>query len=232
MKPEPYWTSPDGTVVLYCGDCLQILPHLSGVDAVVTDPPYGIRADERQTDRADKQRGAAMAASKDYGVSAWDTSRPTKAAFDAMMSASRDQVIFGGNYFADLLPPSSSWIVWDKDNGDNGYADFELAWTSHDRAARKVRWRWHGMLQEHGGRWKESRVHPTQKPSGMMAWVLSEYTEPGSVVCDPYCGSGTTGVACVRTGRKFIGIEIEERYCAIAKRRIQEAFADQALFRQ
>lgn len=208
------------------GDCLEVLRTMpdASVDAVVTDPPYGIKADRKQGARANKQHGAAWAASKDYGATAWDDDRPSREAFGQMLRVGRHAVIFGGNYFTDRLPPSPSWIVWDKDNGANNYADFELAWTSHKRAARKVRWRWHGMLQEPGHP-KDVRQHPTQKPLGLMLWVIEHYTEPGDLVVDPYCGSGTTGVACVQLGRRFIGIEREAAYVEIARKRIADAQA-------
>ena len=223
---KPDWTSEDGSVQLYCGDCLEILPHVKA-DVVVTDPPYGIKADKKQSNRANKKHGSALAKSKDYGDSNWDISSPNKQFFDVCREISSEQVFFGGNYFTDKLPASSSWIVWDKDNGTNGYADFELAWTSHKKAARKARWRWHGFMQEPGHP-KDIRVHPTQKPLGLMKWVIENYTNESDLVCDAYMGSGTTGVACVNTGRRFIGIELNKEYFEIAKGRIQKAIKEKS----
>jgi len=214
-----------------CGDCLDVLREIpdGAVDAVVTDPPYGINADAKQSNRANKRHGNLITTSRDYGVSDWDSSRPTQEAVDAWLRVSSEQVVFGGNYMADMLPPSASWLVWDKDNGTNGYADFELAWTSHKSAARKIRWRWHGMLQDERLP-REEREHPTQKPQGVMLWVIENYTPDGGVVIDPYCGSGSTGVAALARGRRFIGIEREASYCAIARRRIADAAAQGSLF--
>jgi len=213
----PYWTSPDGSVVLYCGDCLAILPHLSGVDAVVTDPPYGInRGGQQETFTANLIHRRKY--HEDLG---WDADRPSSEVFDLIRSVSSEQIIWGGNYFADMLPPSMGWLYWDKGQPGLSMSDGELAWTSRHSALRSIvcnRSALHGSL------------HPTQKPTKVISWCLGFVD--GQTVLDPFMGSGTTGVACVRTGRKFIGIEIEERYCAIAKRRIQEAFADQALFTQ
>lgn len=212
------------------GDCLDVMRGMAdgSADCIVTDPPYGIRADRKQGNRADKQHGKAWAKSTNYGVTAWDDARPPAEAFAEMLRVGRDAVVFGGNYFTDALPPSASWIVWDKDNGTNSYADFELAWTSHRRAARKVRWRWHGMLQEPGHK-KDARVHPTQKPLGVMLWVIENYTALTDTVLDPYCGSGTTGVACAMLGRRFIGIEREAAYVEIARKRIADAQAQLTL---
>ena len=215
------WTSTCGTVTLYRGDCLDVLRDMpdASVDAVVTDPPYGIG----EAAGKNQSRGN-VAAAKDYGVKSWDNCRPCDEVFSEMRRVSCEQVIFGGNYFADLLPPSSSWIVWDKDNGRSDFADCELAWTSHKKAVRKIHWRWNGMLQQPGCP-RDERIHPTQKPSGMMRWVVENYTPKESTVLDPFMGSGTTGIACIRTGRKFIGIEREPEYFEIAKARIEAELA-------
>lgn len=220
------------TFTIHHGDCLDYLRTLAdgSVDAVVTDPPYGIGADAAQAERGNMKHGAAICASKYYGHSDWDRSRPSRELFTEVMRVASVHVIFGGNYFADIIPPSASWIVWDKDNGTNDYADFELAWTSHKRASRKVRWRWHGMLQEHGGGNKDARCHPTQKPVGLMRWVLENYCDAGCTVLDPFMGSGTTGVACMETGRNFIGCEIDATYCEITRKRIKAAQDQGRLF--
>ena len=198
------------------GDCLEIMADMPDgcVDAVVTDPPYGIG----ESAGRNKSR-SCLAIAKDYGNAEWDNERPPHEAFDAMRRVSREQVIFGGNYFTDYLPPSASWISWDKDNGETDFADVELAWTSHDRAARKVRWRWQGMLQEPGAP-RDKRVHPTQKPLGLMVWVLENYTAWGDIILDLFCGSGTTCVAAKKLGRRWIGIELDERYAEIARNRV------------
>lgn len=219
---------PHDTII--CGDCLEIMKDWPDrcVDAVVTDPPYGIKADHNHAKgRANKQHGKAFAPSKDYGLSNWDSSRPKKDAFQAMISISSLSIIFGGNYFSDLLDPSPAWICWDKDNGSNGYADFELAWTNAKCAARKVRWKWHGMLQEPGQK-KDYRFHPTQKPLGLMLWVLKNYCLECNTILDPFCGSGTTCVAAKRLGMHYIGIDISEEYCKIARQRLAET--DGAIF--
>jgi site-specific DNA-methyltransferase (adenine-specific) len=206
------------------GDCLDVMRSMpdAAFDCVVTDPPYGIDADSKQRARSDKQHGGAWAKSRDYGTAKWDGERPPREAFDSLRRVGRHAVVWGGNYFADLLGPTPSWIVWDKDNGTNVYADFEVAWTSHARAARKVRWRWHGMLQEPGFP-RDERVHPTQKPLGLMLWVIEHYTSRNDLILDPYCGSGTTGVACAMLGRRFVGIDRDEGYVATARQRIADA---------
>ena len=204
-------------VTLHLGDCLDVMRGMAdkSVDCVITDPPYGIG------EAAGKNKSRSfLAAAKDYGHKEWDNRPPSPEYFQEMKRISKHQIIFGGNYFAEWLGNSPSWIIWDKDNGSTDFADCELAWTSHKTAVRKVTYRWRGMLQE-PGQVKEIRVHPTQKPVGVMAWIIERYTKPGDMIADPFMGVASTGVAAVRMGRKFIGIELDPEYYAIAEKRIQ-----------
>ncbi len=211
--PAPYYQ--DGAVTIYHGDCREILPMLDKVDLVLTDPPYGIGADRNL--RANTQHGKAAAPSKDYGVGAWDFEIPDADCFRLILAAGKYQIIWGGNYFG--LHPSSCWLVWDKDNGNNGYADCELAWTNMKKAVRRFRFRWMGMLQEDMKN-KEERFHPTQKPLPVMRWAITQAPEDVITILDPFMGSGTTLRAAKDLGRKAIGIELEERYCEIAANRM------------
>ena len=128
-------------------------------DLAFTDPPYGLGVSNCK--RGNKQHGKSLAVSKDYGSDKWDNKPMTPAQQKEIIRISKNQIIFGGNFFK--LPLSSGWIVWDKDNGGNGYADCELIWTSFDKAIRKIKYTWHGMRQENMKN-KEVRYHPTQKP--------------------------------------------------------------------
>lgn len=205
---------------LHLGDCLEYMRGMEAgsVDAVVTDPPYGVgecRAKVLSRGKSTEKwkRGGAI----DYGDFDWDSQPATQEQIDYCRRVSKQQVIFGGNYFA--LPPSPSWIVWDKLNGDSDFADCELAWTSHKKAVRKFAYLWAGFLKQK----PEERFHPTQKPLSLMLWVIENYTNPGDTVLDPFCGSGTTGVACMILGRDFIGVDNVPEYLAIAQRRIAAA---------
>lgn len=205
-----------GDCTLYLGDCLEILPALGKVDAVVTDPPYGLDMAKRGTVGSSKN-----AQVKDYGASDWDAEPISSEAVRLLQSCSRWQIIFGGNYFE--LGPTPCWLVWDKQNtGD--FADCELAWTNLQKAVRRIYWRWNGMIRKGN----EERFHPTQKPLGVMRWSIQHLPADARTVCDPFMGSGTTGVASVREGRAFIGIERDERYFEIACSRIREAVAQPA----
>lgn len=214
MKP----TEIIGNCNLYLGDCREVLPHLPKVDLVLTDPPYGIGA-------GSGTGGNNAAKAKDYGPDTWDKTTPPAWLFGLMQEMSKHQIIYGGNYF--VLPPSSCWLVWDKDNSGN-FADAELAWTNMQKAVRLKKYRWNGMLQEDMKN-KEIREHPTQKPVPVMEWSLSHAPE-SKTVADPFMGSGTTGVACANMGKTFYGIEREPKYFDIACKRIEAAYAQGRLF--
>ena len=205
-------------VELWCGDMLETLPTLGRFDAVVTDPPYGIG----ESDRKVASRGK-LAQPKDYGNFDWDDKPASREQIEAIKACSRWQIIFGGNYFE--LGPTSCWLVWDKQNGDNDFADCELAWTNLPKAVRRIYWRWNGMIRKGN----EDRVHPTQKPLGVMEWCLTHIPD-AKTICDPFMGSCTTGVAAIKAGRQFTGIERDERYFDIACRRIEAALKEPDMF--
>lgn len=211
-----------GDATLYLGDCLEVMQDLPKVDAVVTDPPYGIGEA-----RANHKSRSKLAAAIDYGSSDWDNKPANELQISAIRGISGSQIIFGGNYFD--LPPTKCWLVWDKMNGENDFADCELAWTNLNKAVRRIGFRWAGMLQ-HNMKDKEVREHPTQKPAPVMAWCVRHLPADTKTILDPFMGSGTTGVAAVQEGRKFIGIEIDEKYFDIACKRIEEAQKQLRLF--
>ena len=175
---------------------------------IVTDPPYGIGMDGGKIGRAE------------YEKFNWD-SVPADVA--PLVAIGVPCIIWGGNYFD--LPPSSRWLVWDKRNDQTTFADCELAWTNLPGAVRQFRWLWSGPYQQV----REARDHPTQKPLRLMEWCLG-FVPDAHTILDPFMGSGTTGVACARLGRRFIGCEIEPKYFDIACRRIEQAYRQRDLF--
>lgn len=223
MKPEII-----GNATLYLGDCLEILPTLNKVDAVITDPPYGIgeaagKAKTRTSGLTSKIRNA-QEYRRDYGDSNWDDKTADEAVSLAISKAT-NSIVFGGNYYD--LPPTSCWLIWDKLNGTTDFADCELAWTNLKKAVRIKKLLWNGCMRAER---HIERVHPTQKPIGIMEWCAGHLPPNSSTILDPFMGSGTTGVACMNLGRKFIGIEIEPKYFEIACERIEQAQKQQRLF--
>lgn len=204
-----------GNAILYRADCRDVLPILPQVDAVVTDPPYGIG----EARGRNKSRGGKKAPARDYGNKAWDDSQVDAETMRAVIAKGRYAIIFGGNFYA--MPPSSCWLVWDKQNtGD--FADCELAWTNLPGAVRLIRFLWNGMLRAN----REPRGdHPTQKPLGVMSWCLRRLPENCRIILDPFMGSGTTGVAAIGMDKIFIGVEKEAEYFDRACQRIKAAQA-------
>lgn len=198
-----------GRARLALADCRDVLPTLGKVDAVVTDPPYGIGAGRMSF-------GKWRTSSMERGD--WDSETP-----DLSILPDCPSIVWGGNYFD--LPPSRAYLIWDKGAGFKGrdFAECEQAWCSLDMNARVLS---HDPLARGDYRDKQ---HPTQKPVPVMKWCLG-FLPDARTILDPFMGSGTTGVAAVQMGRDFIGIEREERYFEIACRRIEEAQRQGDLF--
>ena len=209
-----------GNAELWHGDCREILPLLGAFDLVLTDPPYGIG----EAAGKNKSRNQ-LAKARDYGSDEWDNEPPPVWVIELIRAKATWQILFGGNYYN--LPPSSCWLVWDKDNSGD-FADCELAWTNLPKAVRRLVWRWNGMLQQDMAN-KEVREHPTQKPVAVMRWALLQ-AKDAQAVCDPFMGVGTTGIACALEGRDFVGIERERKYFDIACERIARAQAQGQMF--
>ena len=200
---------------LYNCDCMTVLQKMPDkcIDLCLTDPPYGIGMDKGFN-------GWCGAKSKKYSDH-WDKERPSKEYFDQIIRVSKNIMIFGGNYFADVLPAATRWIVWDKKCGikfNNPFSDAELIWTSFRGGVKIERFLQQGFLSDSD----DERVHPTQKPTELLQRLLQDYSKPGDLVLDCFMGSGSTGVACVRENRDFVGIERDENYYQIAKTRIEQ----------
>lgn len=199
------------------GDCLDVMREFedNSIDTIITDPPYGIGAYKKGT-----MGSGVLAKQSTFAATDWDNEIPSKEYFDEMFRISKNQIIFGGNYFVEYLKNSSCWLIWDKDNGNNNFADCELIWTSFTTAVRKIKYRWQGMLQA-DMRQKEFKYHPTQKPLGVMRWIIENYTEEGQRILDPFCGSGSTCIAAKQLKRDYIGIDLRQEYCDIAEIRLK-----------
>lgn len=188
-----------GDCTLYLGDCREVMDELHGIEAIVTDPPYGLNI-------------AANPVRQKHDKKSWDEFTPSKEFFDSLRKMSNHQIIWGGNYFD--LPPSQCFLVWDKvQPADFSLSMCEQAWASFKSPAKLYRRRVVGY----------EKFHPTQKPVDLMEWCI-DFCAPGKIF-DPFMGSGTTGVACARRKREFIGIELYEDYFDTACRLIEKAYA-------
>ena len=193
----------DGAARLILGDCRDVLPTLGRVDCVLTDPPYGIGFAAQPT----KWQRRAGAVSREWDNDTVDLGNICEIA-DAV-------VIWGGNYYQ--LPPSRGWLSWFKPDAPPSMSSIELAWTNQDRNSRQISCSISSTNAERVG-------HPTQKPLAVMRWTIQHFPKAETIL-DPFMGSGTTGVAAVQLGRRFVGIEIDEQYFDIACRRIADALS-------
>ena len=194
-----------GNATLYLGDCLTVLPTLVPADAVITDPPYGIGI-------------AANPVRQKHDVQAWDDAPASQEIIRAILAAAPVQIIWGGNYFG--LPASQGFLVWDKvQPEDFSLSMCEYAWTNLQQPAK--------MFRRHVASYQ--KWHPTQKPVELMRWCVERAGMPGLII-DPMMGAGTTGVAAVELGKRFVGIEIHEPYFQTACERIENAQRQERLF--
>lgn len=210
------------TQTIILGDCLAVMRGFKDnqFDLIITDPPYGIGVDQTMHKQSGTIYGKAAARKSNYPDTSWD-SAPPREVFEEMFRVSKNQVIFGGNYFTEYLKPGPCWIVWDKVNGTNGFADCELAWTSFKSAVRMYKYMWNGMLQGDMKN-KELRYHPTQKPTRLMKWIIANYAKEGQTILDPFAGSGSTLRAAKDLHYDCTGIEIYQPYVDIINKRLAQ----------
>jgi site-specific DNA-methyltransferase (adenine-specific) len=199
---------------IYHGDCLDLMKDIpdKSIDLVLTDPPYGI---------GDKFVGGCKTPNRMqelYNISNWVDVAPDQKYFDEIFRVSKNQIICGGNYFD--LPPTRGFIVWDKIKHASNYSHAEYLWTSFDMVSKIFRFCSNGGFVINK---QNAKLHPTQKPIELMEFCLQLCSEEGQTIFDPFLGSGTTAVACINTGRNYIGIEKDEEYFNIAQKRVKEA---------
>jgi len=195
---------------VYNMDCMEFM-HACDDNAfalAIADPPYGIGEDGLKNHSRGKAAPPTLYTPKD-----WDSKAPDKEFFNELFRVCRHVIIWGANHFIENLPRqnASCWVVWDKENGDNDFADCELAWTSLPCAVRRFRFRWAGMLQGDMSH-KEQRIHPTQKPVALYAWLLNKFAKPGDRIFDPMMGSQSSRIAAYKMGFDYVGCELDKEY--------------------
>ena len=212
---KPYYC--DDAVCILLGDCREIVPTLGRFDLLLTDPPYGIGRDRGM---GEKGFGLTGVRKPRRYAGGWDSDRPVDALLLAL-GAAETCIVWGGNYYTDVLTQRAKWLVWDKEQTMPSYSDAELAWTTLDGVAVKMlRYSGNGLLAK-----EKNRQHPTQKPIALMNWCIGLAGDVQTIL-DPFAGSGTTGRAAKDLGRKAVLIEREERYCEIAASRMAQGVLD------
>lgn len=227
---KPDYISADGRIKLYNIDCMEYMAQCKEdeFDLAVVDPPYGIG----ESGASNKTR-SVLAKSKDYKpFHGRDILAPDEYFFKQLRGKSSNQIIWGANHFIDnfnLSVSSPCWIVWDKQNGNNDFADCELAWGSFKSAVRKFTYKWHGMLQGDMKN-KEHRIHPTQKPVKLYDWIYKNYAEKGQRILDTHLGSGSNAIAAHYAGMEFVGCELDADYFAASVERFERETAQVDMF--
>ena len=184
-------------------------------DLAIIDPPYGININKQS-----QGKGGGVAKKIEYTKKDWDSAIPTTEYFSELMRVSKNQIVWGGNYFVENLTNSSCWVVWDKVNGTTDFADCELAWTSFKTSVRKIEWKWAGMLQQDMKN-KEKRIHPTQKPVKLYEWLLMNYAKEGDKILDTHLGSGSIAIACHNLKFDLTACELDKDYYEAALKRLK-----------
>ena len=214
----------------YNMDCMKGMKDISDnfFDLAIVDPPYGGVTKGGYMSNA---ISGGKAKHPKYHLSLWSQGKPPQEYFNELFRVSKNQIIWGGNYFQTLINTDSQcWVVWDKQKAPGvSYADCELAWTSFDKATKKFTFRWDGFLQG-DMKHKEKKIHPTQKPVALYKWLIEKFAKPGDIILDTHVGSASSLIAYEQTGHKYIGFEIDEVYYADAKKRLEEETAQMTLF--
>ena len=205
-------------------DCLEFMKQVPDdyFDLVLTDPPYGIDIGKMSYTNSINGGVAKRNDYKEHNKD-WDKKIPSAEIFKEIQRVSKNQIIFGGNYFTEILEPTSSWLIWDKrveDKYSNDFSDCEMAWTSFKKPSKIYRFLYSGMIQQDMKN-KDKRYHPSQKPSALFKNIARDYTEDNFKVFDPFIGSGTTAVACKSLGLDWCGCELEKDYVDIANKRLE-----------
>ena len=212
-----------------CMDAMKDYPN-NHFDLAVVDPPYGIGINKMNYTQSTK---GGVAKRRDYSsVKDWDSAIPTKEYFDELQRISKNQIVWGGNYFTELLAPTKGWILWDKKTEDkysNDFADGELAWTSFNKPLKVYRYLWSGMLQGNM-KDKQQRIHPTEKPIQLYEWILDKYAKPNDLILDTHLGSGSIAIACHNYKFDLTACELDKEYYNKAMERINNHVSQLKMF--
>jgi len=209
-----------GELDLRLADCMDVMREAPDkfYDLAIVDPPYGIGEHGGKVRFGPKSLAKGFGGAKPYAKKSWDNEPPTSEYFAELIRVSKNQIIWGGNFFP--LPPTPCLIIWDKkyEPGGCDFADCEIAWASFKTAARIFRKPWIGFGTINSG---ETRIHPTQKPVALYEWLLRKYAQPGQLILDTHMGSGSIAIACNNVGHPLTACEIDKEYYDQALERIK-----------
>lgn len=216
--------------IAYNMDCMQFMKSLpdKAFNLAVVDPVYG---DVTKGGYMQGKGGENKAKRIEYHLALWNQEKTGKEYFKELFRVSKNQIIWGGNYFTESISKDSQcWLIWDKCHPEGvNFADCEMAWTSFNSATRIFRYLWNGMIQQNMES-KEKRIHPTQKPVALYDWIFSKYAKPGDKILDTHLGSGTSRIAAHKANLDFVGCEIDKTYFDKQEERFDRFTAQTSLF--
>jgi len=198
--------------VVYNEDCVEGLKRFSDkhFDLAIVDPPYGLGIDGQ---KGEVKKGVQIR--KQHKFKGWDTAIPTKEYWEQLFRVSKNQIVWGGNYFTEFLPPTKAWIFWYKGQQDLTMSDGEMAWTSFNKVTRMV-----DIHRTHI--WQEKPIHPTQKPVKLYDWVIDRYAMDANLILDTHVGSGGLRISCNKAGKQYVGFEIDKDYYEAQEKRFND----------
>ena len=204
-------------------DCMEGMARYPDkyFDLAIVDPPYGIGESNKQRKNTPSKKWKSAKNNIQYIKKEWDYGIPKKEYFNELKRVSKNQIIWGGNYMTEFLPPKMGWIFWDKKTGDSDFSDGELAWTSFDKGLRKFEWLWSGFKKKQ----PEERTHPTQKPVALYKLILSNYAKQGDKILDTHLGSGSSRIAAYEMGFDFTAFELDTEYYEAQEKRYKAHIA-------
>lgn len=219
---------------IYNKDCMEAMKLMQDnqFDLAIVDPPYGIGFDGNTTVKGKSGKAKTFSNIQHHKKKGWDSNRPSQDYFIELQRVSKNQIIWGGNYFADLLPPKKGWVYWDKkitNSNNKNYSDGELAYTSFDCILRKFTYDWIGFGYLNNPQ-KQKKIHPTEKPIRLYEWLLMNYAKEGDKILDTHLGSGSIAIACHNLGFELEGYELDKEYYDNALKRIKQHQAQTTLF--
>ncbi len=213
---------------VYLEDCVTALKRFNDnhFDLAIVDPPYGIGESNKQRKNTPCSRWKSAKNNIPYQKKEWDKAIPNAEYWNELFRVSKNQIVWGGNYMTEYLPPKMGWIFWDKKTGESDFSDGELAWTSFNKALRKFEWMWSGFKKQR----PEERIHPTQKPVALYDWILSNYAKQNDLILDTHLGSGSSRIAAYKGGFNFVGFEIDQEYYEKQEKRFNDFKSQLRLF--
>lgn len=218
----------------YNMDCIEGMKQFPDkyFDLAIVDPVYGGVTQGGYMKNKGRKSENKLADMKNYHLELWQQEKTGADYFEELFRVSKNQIIWGGNYFVSMIKKDSQcWVIWDKKHPEGvQFADAELAWTSFDKATRIFRYLWNGMIQEHNGDLKEDRIHPTQKPVALYNWLLEKFAKPGDILLDTHTGSGSSLIAFERNHFEYVAFEIDKTYYNNAVKRIDDELAQVSMF--